>query len=52
MLAGIKDIQLITPAHDRPLNERLLGDGTQWVIKLSYATQTDPKALVQAFLIG
>lgn len=52
MLAGIKDILIITTPHDRPLFERLLGDGKDLGIHLEYATQTAPRGLAEAFLIG
>jgi glucose-1-phosphate thymidylyltransferase len=52
MLAGIRDIQLITTAHDAPGFRRLLGDGTQFGINISYATQDQPDGLAQAFVIG
>jgi glucose-1-phosphate thymidylyltransferase len=52
MLAGIKEILIITTPHDRPLFERLLGDGTDWGIQLQYATQSAPRGLAEAFLIG
>ena len=52
MLAGIKEILVITTPVDRPAFERLLGDGTKWGIELSYATQAEPNGIAEAFLIG
>jgi glucose-1-phosphate thymidylyltransferase len=52
MLAGIRDILVITTPEDRAQFERLLGDGAQWGIRLSYAVQPRPDGLAQAFLIG
>jgi glucose-1-phosphate thymidylyltransferase len=52
MLAGIRDILVITTPEDRAQFERLLGDGAQWGIRLSYAVQPRPEGLAQAFLIG
>ena len=52
MLAGIKDILLISTPSDLPNFERLLGDGSQYGIKLSYKVQPSPDGLAQAFLLG
>ena len=52
MLAGIRDILVITTPEDRAQFERLLGDGAQWGIRLCYAVQPRPEGLAQAFLIG
>jgi glucose-1-phosphate thymidylyltransferase len=52
MLAGIRDILIISTPQDKPLFQRLLGDGTEIGLKFSYASQETPRGLADAFIVG
>src|SRR5687767_3645192 len=52
MMAGIRDIQVITTASDAPAFHRLLGDGGEFGVDITYAVQERPDGLAQAFVIG
>lgn len=52
MLAGVREILIISTPPDRPLFQRLLGDGTELGLKFSYATQETPRGLADAFIVG
>ena len=52
MLAGIRDVLIISTPYDTPVMQRVLGDGSDWGMSFSYAVQSEPRGLADAFLVG
>src|ERR1041384_6132090 len=52
MLAGIRDILVISTPEDLPTSRRVLGDGSQWKIRFTFAVQDQPRGLADAFIVG
>ena len=52
MFAGIRELLIITTPADQPLFQRLLGDGSDWGLKLAFAVQSEPRGLADAFIVG
>src|SRR6187402_3335390 len=52
MMAGIQDILIISTPRDTPMFEAMMGDGSQWGVRLSYVVQHEPRGLADAFIVG